>query len=97
MNDPTVPTSEPEAAGSTRVSARLIDAVTVELEAHLGRVAMTVGALTALDAGAVVPLDAPLNQFVELRLNGIAVASGELVAVGDHFGVRLREIVQWPA
>ncbi|MBL7358791.1 FliM/FliN family flagellar motor switch protein, partial [Escherichia coli] len=41
-------------------------------------------------------LDAQLNTPVELRLNGVAVARGELVAVGEKFGVRLTEIAQWP-
>lgn len=79
-----------------RVSARLIETVTVDLEAFLGRADMTVGALTALEPGAVVPLDAPLNRQVELRLSGIAVAHGELVAVDDRFGVRLTAIAEWP-
>ena len=48
----------------------------------------------ALRLGTVVPLDATLNQSVELRLNGVAVARGELVAVGDSFAVRLTEIAK---
>lgn len=79
-----------------RVSAKLIETVGVELEAFLGRSQMTVGALTGLAPNGVVPLDAPLNQQVELRLNGVTIARGELVAVGDKFGVRLTEIVEWP-
>lgn len=79
-----------------RVSAKLIEAVEVELEAFLGGARMNVGALTALAPGAVVPLDAALNREVELRLGGVAVARGELVAVDDRFGVRLSEIVEWP-
>lgn len=79
-----------------RVSAKLIEAVGVELEAFLGGARMTVGALTALEAGAVISLDAALGRQVELRLNGVAVARGELVAVDDKFGVRLLEIVEWP-
>ncbi len=42
----------------------------------------------------MVTLDAPLNQAVELRLNGTVIAHGELVAVGDKFGVRLSEIAE---
>lgn len=79
-----------------RISAQLIDTVAVALEAFLGEARMTVGELTALEPGAVVPIGAALNRQVELRLNGIAVARGELVAVGDTFGVRLAEIVVWP-
>lgn len=80
-----------------RVSATLIDSVAVELDAVLGQAQMTVGALTALKPGAVVPLAAPLNHPVELRLGDAIVARGELVAVEDCFGVRLTEIAAWPA
>ena len=85
-----------KAAATARVSARLIETVSVELEALLGSAKMTVAELTALTPGAVVALDAQLNAAVELRLNGVAVAHGELVAVGDKFGVRLTGIAQWP-
>lgn len=83
-------------ASAARVSAKLIENVGVELHAFLGAAGMTVAELTALAPGAVVSLDAQLNAPVELKLNGVAVARGELVAVGDKFGVRLTEIAQWP-
>jgi len=84
------------ATSLARVSSKLIENVNVELEAFIGNVQMSVKELTALKAEAVVALDAQLNQTVELRMNGMAVARGELVAVGDKFGVRLTEISQWP-
>ncbi len=77
-----------------RINPKLIDAVGVTLEAYLGEARMTVADLTALKDDSIVPLDAALNQAVELRLNGIAVARGELVAVGDSFAVRLTEIAK---
>ncbi|MEP9403185.1 FliM/FliN family flagellar motor C-terminal domain-containing protein [Sphingomonas silueang] len=80
-----------------RIDPRLIDTVPLELEAVLGRATMTVGELAALKADGIVPLDAPLNRQVELRLNGVAVARGELVAVEDRFAVRIGEIAAWPA
>lgn len=79
-----------------RVSPALIRNVTVDLEAYLGGVEMTIADLTALRAGAVVALDAALNAPLELRLNGVAVARGDLVSVDEKFGVRLTEIVRWP-
>ncbi|HEX9933334.1 MAG TPA: FliM/FliN family flagellar motor switch protein [Allosphingosinicella sp.] len=86
----------PEAAGqqSGSINRRLIDAVEVTLEAFLGEARMTVAELAALKRESVIPLDAGLNQSVELRLNGVAVATGELVAVGDSFGVRLIELAK---
>jgi flagellar motor switch protein FliN/FliY len=76
------------------LAARLIDEVEVELEAFVGDTRMTVAELGALKPEAVVVLDAPLNQAVELRLKGATVARGELVAVGDKFAVRLTEIAE---
>ena len=75
-----------------RINSKLIDSVEVVLEAFLGCAHMTIGELTAMKQGAVVELDAALNAPVELRLNGVAVARGELVAVGENFAVRLTEI-----
>lgn len=66
--------------------------VTVELDALLGKGSLSLAQLAALKDGAVVGLDLPLNGQVELSLNGRIVARGELVAVGDNFGVRIAEV-----
>ncbi|MEH3123284.1 MAG: FliM/FliN family flagellar motor switch protein [Sphingomonas phyllosphaerae] len=87
----TAPTETHDAVART-LAARMIDHVEVELEAFVGAARMTIAELAALVPEAVVALEAPLNRAVELRLNGAAVACGELVAVGDRFGVRLTEI-----
>lgn len=79
-----------------RVSAKIIENVGVELEALLGTARLTVAELSALQPGDTVPLTTALNQTVELRLGEAIVARGELVAVGEKFGVRLTEIAQWP-
>lgn len=76
-------------------AVRLIEDIDVTVEAFLSSGQLTVGALSSLDKGAVVPLSAPFNQLVELRLNGVAIARGELVAAGDRFGVRITELPEW--
>lgn len=70
----------------------LIAHVDVRVEAFVGAASMTVAELAALQTGAAIELDAALNTPVELRVNGLAVARGELVAIGDKFGVRIVEI-----
>jgi flagellar motor switch protein FliN/FliY len=79
---------------ATRINPALIDSVEVSLEAYLGEARLTVGELGALKPGSVLALDSGLDRAVELRLNGVSVARGELVAVGDRFGVRLTEIAK---
>lgn len=70
----------------------LVSNVDVAVETYLGGATMTVGELNALQPGGVIALDAALNQLVELRLNGVTIAHGELVAVGDKFGVRIASL-----
>ncbi|PSJ42336.1 hypothetical protein C7I55_08170 [Sphingomonas deserti] len=76
------------------MNPKLVDHLGVRLEAFVGDVRMTVAELMALRRDAVVPLDGGLARPVELRLNNVVVATGELVAVDDKLGVRLIEIAE---
>jgi len=66
--------------------------VPVKLEVLLGHAATTVEDLFALQEGNTLELDTALDAAVALQLNGKTVARGHLVAVGDHFGLRITEI-----
>jgi flagellar motor switch protein FliN/FliY len=81
------PESRPTSAQAT--SDALLDAVDVRVETYLGETSMTIAQLNELKAGGVITLGATLDEPVELRVNGVRVARGELVAVGDKFGVRI--------
>lgn len=85
-------TSGDAQAGQPRLNSKVIEAVEVSIEAYLGAARMTVAELSALGAGSVVTLDAALNAEVELRLGGVLIGRGELVAVGDKFAVRIGEL-----
>lgn len=76
------------------LAARLIEEVEVSLEAYVGEARLTVAELNAMKPGSSLTLDAALNRAVDLKLNGVIVARGELVAVGDNFGVRLTEVAE---
>jgi len=78
--------------GAARLSNAVIENVDVTIETYLGATSLTIAALNQLRAGSVIALDAALNEVVELRLNGVCIAHGELVAVGDKFGVRITAI-----
>ncbi len=75
-----------------RLDAQMLKEIDVSLEARLGFATLSAQALMELTAGAVVPLDLPLTGLVELRLNQSTIARGEMVAVGDQFGIRIVEI-----
>lgn len=89
-------------ASSTRPAAARSDAprdldlvshVPVRMDAVIGQCEMPIAHLMALQAGDLVPLLADLDDPVVLRLNDKPVARGELVAVGDRFGVRITEVL----
>lgn len=83
------PTSPTPRAATPSGREAIIQNVDIVVETYLAASSMTISALDALKAGDLVNLDAALNQPVELRVNGVAIASGELVAVGDKFAVRV--------
>jgi len=74
------------------VFANILADVGVSLTVRLGSGAMSVKDLLALREGAVVTLDMPLNGVVDVCLNEAVIARGEIVAVGDHYGVRITEV-----
>jgi flagellar motor switch protein FliN/FliY len=61
----------------------------VKLAARLGNAEMSVAELTALQKGGTIKLDRLLDQPIELLVEGHVVAQGSLVAVGEHFGLRI--------
>jgi flagellar motor switch protein FliN len=82
----------PESAAIVRLDASLLKDIDVTLEAHLGYAKISAAELMDLQSGAVVTLDAPVNGFIDLRLNHSTIARGEMVAVGEYFGIRITEI-----
>lgn len=66
--------------------------VDVHLEVVLGCATLTVEELFALKAGTSLALDTELDAFVALQLNGKTIARGHLVAVDDHFGIKIADI-----
>jgi flagellar motor switch protein FliN len=75
------------------LDSAVLDDVKVSLHANLGKGFLTVSELLALKRGSVVTLGTSLDGLVDLTLNDRVIAKGELVAVGDQFGVRIVEIV----
>lgn len=70
----------------------LIQGIKVRLSACVGRREMTVKDLFALKEGEIVELDRASNDPVELYLDEKLVGRGELVVVGDNFGIRIVEL-----
>ena len=66
--------------------------VRVQLQVCVGHADLTVGQLLGAREHGVLALDRHIDEVVDLLLDGQVVARGELVAVDDHFGVRITEL-----
>jgi flagellar motor switch protein FliN/FliY len=69
----------------------LIQGLKVNLSVSVGRSEITVAELFALKEDSLLTLDAGTNDPVEIYLDSRLVGRGELVVVGDNFGVRITE------
>ncbi len=64
----------------------------VTVQVGLGQADIEVEQLLAMQQGETVVLDREVDAPVDLLVNGLVVARGTLVAVGEHLGVRLTEL-----
>jgi flagellar motor switch protein FliN len=71
---------------------RVLD-VPVRLTAELGRTRITIKTLLQLAPGSVLELDGLAGEPMDLFVNGYLIAQGEVVVVGDKYGIRVTDIV----
>ena len=60
---------------------------------EMGRTRMTVQEVLALGPGAVVQLDRMVGEPVDVYVGDRRLATGEVVVVGEHFGVRIGAVL----
>ncbi|HEV3188500.1 MAG TPA: FliM/FliN family flagellar motor C-terminal domain-containing protein [Acidimicrobiales bacterium] len=68
--------------------------VSVEVSAWIGKTRLSFGELSDLRPGQVIELDQAVGAPIEIVLNReVLLARGEVVEVGDEYGVRITEII----
>jgi flagellar motor switch protein FliN/FliY len=81
------------AAGGQEMNLNLILDVAVTLALEVGRARMPVRELLQLAPGAVVELDRLAGEPLDVLVNGVRIARGEVVVVNEKFGIRLTDVV----
>lgn len=66
--------------------------VRLNAEAVLGRADFLIEDMLKLDVGSVVTLDRQVSEPVDLIVQNVRVARGEVVVVNDQFAIRITEI-----
>jgi flagellar motor switch protein FliN/FliY len=89
---PTTPGARPDLAASASDLGRLAD-VMLDVTVELGRSRIPIKELLALDEGGVIRLGRPVGEPVDLLVNGLATARGEIVVVDGRLGLRVTELI----
>ncbi len=72
--------------------ALLMD-VKLPITVELGRNQLHVKDILGFGPGSIVELERLASEPVDLLVNGVLVARGEVVVIDDHFGVRLSTLI----
>jgi flagellar motor switch protein FliN/FliY len=81
------------AGGAQEINLNLILDVAVTLALEVGRARMSVRELLQLAPGSIVELDRMAGEPLDVLVNGVRIARGEVVVINDKFGIRLTDVV----
>lgn len=82
--------------GNPDLAAPSFDAlldVSMPVAIEIGRAQMTVADILQLSIGSVIQLDRIVGEPVDIYVSDRKFAQGEVVVVGEHFGVRITRLL----
>lgn len=74
-------------------SIAVLQEIDVRLSVEIGSTKLKIRELLSLNEGSVVELDRDSSQPVDILVNGTLLARGDVVTLGERFGIRISEIV----
>lgn len=72
---------------------RLLENIAVSLTVEVGRTELTIRDLLRLSEGSVIELNRLAGDPLDVLVNGTPIARGEVVMVGERFGIRFGQII----
>ena len=81
-------------AQSSVENLKVLENIEVELTVEVGRAEITIRDLLRLNEGSVLELDRLAGDPLDILVNGTKIARGEVVMIGERFGVRFGEVVE---
>ncbi|MBI4667053.1 MAG: flagellar motor switch protein FliN [Nitrospinae bacterium] len=67
--------------------------IPLTISVELGRATQTVKEVLAMQAGTVVELKKLVGEPMEIYINGLLTARGEVVVVNERFGIRVTDVI----
>lgn len=80
-------------AGGADINLDLVLDVPVNVSLRVGSTDISIRDLVSLVEGSVIALDQDASEPMEVLVNGMLIARGEIVVVDDKFGIRLTDVV----
>jgi flagellar motor switch protein FliN/FliY len=72
---------------------KVLENIEVDMSIEVVRTEISNRDLLRLNEGSVVELDRLAGEPLDILINGTMIAKGEVVMVGERFGIRFSEIV----
>ncbi len=70
--------------------------IPVQVSVELGRSTISLKEIYDLSEGSIIELDRLVGEPLDLVINGQTIAQGEVVAIDNNFGLRIKSIVASP-
>lgn len=89
----TKPTEAVDPNSAAVNNLRVLENIEVRLTVEVGNTEIAIKDLLRLNEGSVVELDRLAGDPLDILANGTKIAKGEVVMVGEKFGIRFTEVV----
>lgn len=89
----TKPTEAVQPNSAAVNNLRVLENIEVKLTVEVGNTEIAIKDLLRLNEGSVVELDRLAGDPLDILANGTKIAKGEVVMVGEKFGIRFTEVV----
>ena len=86
-------TEEKDQNSASADNLRVLENIDVRLTVEVGSAELKIKELLRLNEGSVIELDRLAGDPLDILVNGTMIAKGEVVMVGERFGIRFVEIV----
>jgi flagellar motor switch protein FliN/FliY len=95
VNQASMPALTPEESGPSMEDANLdvILDIPVSISMDVGSTKISIRNLLKLNQGSVVELDRLAGEPLDVLVNGMLIAHGEVVVVNEKYGIRLTDVI----
>ena len=85
-------TEDKDQSSASADNLRVLENIDVKLTVEVGSAELKIKELLRLNEGSVIELDRLAGDPLDILINGTLIAKGEVVMVGERFGVRFTEV-----